>query len=555
MARKVHPAMPGLVEAVKGGRLDRREFLALSTSLGLSAGAAFAAAGVTPLATARAQDLPRGGHLRIGMRIMEVTNPHAISWVQPANITMNVAQTLTRITQDNAVVPHLCQGWEASDDIRTWTFTLRPDATWANGRPFTADDVLWNIDHVVAPETGSSAVGLIGSYLLNEVETGETDEDGNPVTSMVLWDANAVEKVDDLTVRFNLKAPTVTLPEDLFFFPLIMLDPEEGGAFGAGSNGTGPFTLEEVAVGERAVLRSRPDYWGGAPPLDLLEYIDLGDDPSAWIAAVVSGQVHGLYQLDAQFLPVIDDMAGLIVHEAQTAATAVVQMKVPEPPFDDPRVRLAMRVAMDSDRVVDLAVQGRGLAGEHHFVCPIHPEYYPLAKMDRDPERARELLAEAGHPDGIDITMIAKADPPWELAAVQVMAEQYAEAGIRMQINNVPSATFWDNWDKAPLGFVEWVHRPGGLTVLNLGFRSGVPWNAPEWSNAEFDALLDRAAATLDLEERREVFREIQIVMQEDGPIAQPVWRAISTVFADTVEGYVMHPQYFFFGEEMALTA
>ena len=229
-------------------------------------------------------------------------------------------------------------------------------------------------------------------------------------------------------------------------------------------------------------------------------------------------------------------------------------MKVQQKPYDDPRVRLAMRYAMDPDVVLKLALDDIGLPGEHHFVCPIHPAYAKLPKIERDPEKARQLLTQAGYPDGIDIEVTCKADPAWELAAVQVIADQYSEAGIRMRINVMPQVQFWDNWDKVKLGFVEWAHRPLALTVLSLGFRTGVPWNAPEYSNPEFDRLLDEASQLVDVDERRKVMEKIEILLQQDGPFAQPCWRMLMTAHHTRVQNFRMHPSYRVFGNEIGVS-
>ncbi len=553
-----HPLIPQLKQDLCDRKIGRRHFLRSATLLGLSASAATAfAAKVTGgsfVAPARAQTLPRGGTIKLGMRVQEITRPHALNWVQGANITMQVVETLTRTGQDNLTRPHLAARWEASPDLRTWTIHLRPEAKWHSGRPFLADDVVWNLRHILDPATGSSSIGLMKSYLLSDVKTGESNDDGTPKTRVAIWDANAIETVDDLTVRLNLKNPTIAIPEDLFFYCNAMLDPEENGQFGAGSNGTGAFELAEHEVGIRSVLRARGDaYYGDGPHVDELWFVDLGDDPNALVSAIAAQQVHGLYQLDGNLRPVVDRFDHVQIYEAVTASTCVVQMKVKEKPFDDPRVRLAMRYGIDPEQVLRVALQDLGLPAEHHFVCPIHPEYAPLPKMERDPTRARQLLAEAGYPDGIDVEMFGKPDPAWEPAGMQVMKEQYAEAGIRVKLNVVPSSQFWDLWDKVPLGFVEWAHRPLGFTVLSLGFRTGVPWNAPEYANPAFDALLTQAEGTLDVEERRKVMAKIQTIMQQDGPIAQPCWRAIMTPMHRSVQNFRMHPAYFFFGNELAI--
>ena len=129
-----------------------------------------------------------------------------------------------------------------------------------------------------------------------------------------------------------------------------------------------------------------------------LAAIDLGDDPSAGIGAFASQQVHGRYHVDVTTLPVLQGVAHIDVHGATTAATRVARTRVDEKPFDHPRVRKAMRLAVDTPRVLELVFQDNGLAAEHHHVCPIHPEYEDLPFMSRDVDAAKALLAEAGFP-------------------------------------------------------------------------------------------------------------------------------------------------------------
>ncbi len=554
--QREHPHIPVLKRQLVEGTIDRREFLRYATLLGVSAGAAYAfaakVAGEAVVRPARAA-MPQGGTLKFGLRVHDVTHPHAHNWSDPALITRQVCDTLTRTGQDNLTRPHLLEQWEASDDLRTWKLTLRSDVKWHSGRPVTADDVLWNFDHILDPATGSSSIGLVKSYLLEEYDTGEKDKDGNARMSTRLWDANAIEKLDDRTVQLNLKVGQVAVPEHLFHYTNAILDPEEGGTFGPGSNGTGPFKLVEHAVGVKAVLEAIKDYWGDGPHLDRIEFIDLGDDPSALIGALASKQIDMIRGGDVSQLDTFKAIPHLAVHQANTASTAVAQIMITKKPFDHPKVRQAMRYGMDATRCLELAMRGFGLPAEHHFVCPVHPEYAALPEMTRDPEKAKKLLAEAGYPDGIDVEFVCKKDPAWELAAVQAMTEQWRECGIRAKIDVMPSAQFWDVWDKVPLGFVGWDHRPLGFMVLSLGFRTGVPWNPTGFADKEFDDLLTQAEATLDLEERRKVMKKIEIVMQQRGPIAQPIWRSAITAANKRVKNFTMHPAQFFFIEELAL--
>ena len=188
--------------------------------------------------------------------------------------------------------------------------------------------------------------------------------------------------------------------------------------------------------------------------------------------------------------------------EVVTAQTGVARMRLDQKPFDDPRVRKALRLATDASKVLQIAHKDVGEAAEHHHVCPMHPDYIKLPAMARDVEAAKKLLAEAGFADGLDIEINCKPDPSWEQAAVETMVGQWKEAGINAKINVLPSAKFWEVWDKVPFGFTEWTHRPLGFMVLALAYRTGVPWNESAYSNKQFDELLTKAEGTLDVKAR-----------------------------------------------------
>ena len=557
MSEKEHPYIVELRDHLTAGRLDRRSFLRTATLLGLSASAAYAMAGkVTGEAFApRAKAaVPKGGRLVIGGRVKEVKNPHTFSWgTWDSNITRQVVEYLTRTGADNVTRPYLLEGWDASDDLRTWTLRLRRDVKWHDGRAFVAEDVVWNLKRVLDPAVGSSVLGLMKGYMLEDYDTGEKADDGSAKMSVRLWDANAIETVDDHTVRLNCKVPQVAVPEHLFHYPLAILDPAEGGVFKVGSNGTGAFALTELAVGERALLKARSDYWGEGPYLDEILFADLGDDASAAINALGSQQVHGLILADPTQYQTLKSLPDVELFQVPTAETAVMRMKVTEPPFDDPRVRQAMRYAVDPDSIYKTALQGLGTAGEHHHVAAIHPEYAELPKIARDVAKAKALLAEAGHPDGFEAEIVCPKDPPWAISMVQVAVEQWREAGVNVKINLMPGAQYWEVWDKVPFGTTQWYHRPLGIMNLGLAYRTGVPWNESSFAHSKFDALLTEAEGILEPEERREVVAEIEQIMQDEGPLVQVLFRNNFTFMSRKVKGFAMHPTTYVFGNELGL--
>jgi peptide/nickel transport system substrate-binding protein len=552
-----HVLIPTLKRQLVDRQIDRREFLRYAALLGMSVPAADAFArkitGQSLVTPAAAQSLPKGGTLRLGMRCHDLKSPHTYSWIEGSNSARQVVEYLTTTGPDNVTRPGLVEKWEPSADLKTWTLRVRRNVKWHNGRQFTADDVVWNLKRVLDAKTGSSTVGLMKGFLLEEFETGDKDDKGNPKKSTRLWDANAIQKVDTYTVRLNGKTPQLAVPEQLFHYPLLILDPAENGEFKVGSNGTGAFTLAESEVGRRQVLKARKDYWGGGPYLDEIHFIDLGDDPAAAVSALASKQVDGLYATDIVQLDALQRLPHVQMYQVTTAYTATARVQ-PIKPFDDKRVRQALRYATDSNAILQIAHKGLGQPGEHHHVSPVHPEYAKLPAFQRDVAKAKRLLADAGYPNGIDTEIACKPQPAWELLAVQAMVEQWKEAGIRVKINVMPSTQYWEIWTKTPFGFTTWAHRPIGIMSLGLAYRSGSPWNESKYSNPEFDRLLTMAEGTIDVAARREMMAQLEKILQDDGPIVQPVWRAIFTFMDKRVQGFKVHPSLYIFGNQLAIT-
>ncbi|MCC2665762.1 MAG: twin-arginine translocation signal protein, partial [Geminicoccaceae bacterium] len=198
MAR-IHPYIPKLIEQLEERRVDRREFLRTSTLLGLSATTAYGIVGrvfgESAIPKARAQGKP-GGTLRVAMEVQKMDDPATYSWVQMSNQTRHIAEYLAITGPDNVTRPMLAESWEASDDLKTWTFHLRQGVMWHNGEDFVADHVVWNVERWRNADLGSSNIGL------------------STFASM-----DSVEAVDPHTVRFNLNKPVLSAPEDCYNYP------------------------------------------------------------------------------------------------------------------------------------------------------------------------------------------------------------------------------------------------------------------------------------------------------------------------------------------------
>jgi len=547
--KALHPGVEQLCDQYEAGKMDRREFVRLAAFLGVSAASAYAFAG-DPLGgglvrEAGAQTPKQGGILRLAMQVQEMVDPSNFDWTQKSNQSRHIIEYLTITGPDNVTRPYLAESWEASDDLATWTFRLRQGVKWSNGDDFNADDVVFNFTRWLDPATGSSNIGLLDA-MTEQYDTGEKDDDGNPKMGKRMTEG-AVEKVDDHTVRLHLNSPVLSMPENLYNYPMAIVHRDfekDGGDFSKNPIGTGPFELVEFVVGERCTLRRRSEpYWGGEVYLDEIRYIDTGEDDSAAIAALASGQVDAIYRLGIPTLEIAERIPGVVVSQAVTAQTGVIRMNVTKPPFDNPKVRQAMVLASDNAENLKLAHRGMGAVGENHHVAEIHPEYAKLPPLKRDVARAKELLAEAGFPDGIQVTCnVGNTDGTWEQDSVQVLTEHAAEAGIDITINVMPSAQYWEVWTTAPFSLTSWTHRPLGTMVLSVAYRAGVPWNETGYNNPEFDEALDKAEALLDVEERREAMAVVEKILQDDAIMVQPFFRSVFTAAKDNVMGYRTHP-------------
>jgi len=263
-------------------------------------------------------------------------------------------------------------------------------------------------------------------FLIEDYDAGEKDDKAIQKSSR-LWTPARSRRSTTSPCGLTARPRSSRCRSSCSTNPFLILDPAENGEFKVGSNGTGAFTLVANEVGRKQVLKARKEaYWGGGPYLDQLEFIDLGTTRlPRWPPGLQAGgrPVRSRHRpaRGAPENPPHPDVPG----DDRLHGEARVQ---PVKPFDDKRVRQALRFAIDSNAVLQIAHRALGQPGEHHHVSPVHPEYAKLAPFTRDVAKAKKLLAEAGYPNGIDTEIICRPQPAWELLAVQAMVEQWKEA-------------------------------------------------------------------------------------------------------------------------------
>jgi len=543
-SRRIHPAVLDAASDLRKKKVNRREFLRFATLLGASVPVAYALAGCSPAATttapageaaevaAVAGGLTRGGTFRVGMQLQLIDHPARLSWLEGANVVRQVAEYLTETGSDNITRPNLLDRWEVNDDVTEWTLFLREGIKFNNGDDLTADDVMFTMSQWLDPDIGSSILGLM-SYL-----------DG----------MNSVEKVDDFTVKLYLNSGNIGVPEHLFHYPGVILHRDFEGDFIKQPIGTGAFTLEEYVQGERAVLKRREDYWRNGedgsplPYLDEVVYADL--DKDATLSAMMGGQVDSFNQPRPSDWQALKENSDFVVRGASTAQAFILRARVDLEPWDDNRVRSALKLCQDRAKILQLAHFNEGDLSIDAHVAPVHPAYAELPIPEYLPDAARALLEEYAAEKGIDlplqVTLATKNDQS-EPEIAQALKELAEPAGFDMTLDITEPGGYWDRWTEVDLGITSWTHRPLDTMVLPLAYVNDadgvpVPWNETRWSDEEFTTLLRQAEKTLDIEARRELMAQIEQIMQDRGPIGNAFWRRVWNITRSNFHNVEAHP-------------
>jgi peptide/nickel transport system substrate-binding protein len=348
----------------------------------------------------------------------------------------------------------------------------------------------------------------------------------------------------------HLDNPNIGVPEHLYHYPACIMHRNFEGDFIQQPVGTGGFTLDEYTEGERAVLKRREDYWRMGedgmplPYLDQITYVSIGKD--AGVAAMQSGQVDALYQPRAADWQALKDLPNMVVYSSGTAVTTVLRMRVDLDPWSDVRVRNALKMCQDRERILQLAYYGQGDLGIDAHVAPVHPEYCEKPIPEYNPEMAKQLLSDAGYPDGLEVTLATKNDLE-EPEYAQALKEMAEPGGFNINLDITEPGGYWDRWTEVDLGMTSWTHRPLGVMVLPLAYTADsdgnpVEWNETRWVDDEFTDLLSQAEKTLDVEARRDLMCQIEDIFIDRGPIGIAYWKNVWNIVPKKFQNIDAHP-------------
>jgi peptide/nickel transport system substrate-binding protein len=552
--RSVGPIEVDLIEAYAQGKIKRRDFVKRGSIIGLSMpfmGAVIAACGgsseggTTPGTDAGGSDgsgAPSteggsGGTAAPGASGGDITaaiqTGDANSGLDPLNmldlgtyaVLSQSFEYLVGLGEEGAVgATGLATEWSPNDDGSEWTFKLREGVTWHDGTPFTAADVVATIDRMAV--AGAGLAGVVS-------EGGAT-------------------AADDLTVVVKLDSPNGNLPVLVSIYnPQSLITPADyasGTVLNDRPAGTGAWIFDSFDPSSfRVKFTPNPNWWGGAVKLDsvTLQGFESGGTAVAAMAAREVDVIQGFAVSDGSNL-LSDDAFTVLKPPSSNHRQLWFNTQLPEAgPFTDVRVRQAVCLSLDRQLMVDNIFQGEAIVGNDH------PVYPTLAFFDdtqeqrgRDIEMAKQLLSDAGYPDGIETTL--QVGDLGEIPRLAAIIEQnLAEAGITTPVGVTPNSDFYGEYwctgadygsqpetagpgrpcgASAALGMVDYGHRPTPDIFFGRALATDGDWNSSNYASSAFDGLFKDYQAAVDVDGQKSAIGKIQRLLHEDAPAAYPLF-------------------------------
>jgi len=446
-----------LIRDARKGQMSRREFLTYSVAAGMTVSMS-SGLWTSDVAASTPQ---KGGKFRIGVHDSNTSDTHdpgtylSVGQIQLAHTHRSY---LTEITPENGLGPDMANEGSATPDAKVWTFKLNENATFHDGRKFTAKDAIASLNHHRGEDSTSAAKALLDAVV-------DIKADG------------------DHTIVIELSQGFADLPWVMTDYHLAMLPAKDDGSIEWETGiGAGPYKItgHEPGIGTELV---RHDGWHreGAY-FDSIEFITL-NDPNARQTALITGDVDSITSVDLKTMALLKRNPDLLVDNVPSGSAITLPMFTDQAPFDNVDVRLALKYAIDRDELVEKIMFGTATAGDDYHVSPV--------------------------PGAVDMCVLYSEQA--KKAGITINAVREANDGY-----------WADVWLKKPWVFVKWGARPTPDNMFTLAYKDDAPWNESHWQNARFNELLLKAKAELDDKLRAEMYREMCVIAKDDGGTVIP---------------------------------
>ncbi len=460
-------------------------------------------------------------------------DPHLITGVPESSIVLALLEGLvaTHPEDDTLAAPGIAESWEHNEDHSVWTFNLRENANWSNGDPVVASDFVYSWQRILSPALGSEYAEML--YVIENAvafHEGETED----------FSQVGVTALDDKTLEVRLKGSTPHFPlmlQHTSFFPVNprvveefggMTDRQSGWSTLENYVGNGPFRLKQWSTNEVIEVERNPDYWDAATvQLNGIRFFPI-ENTNTEFTAFQGGRLHITNEVPGDRIPSLqkDNSPALMIQPYM--GSYFYRVNVTREPFDDPRVRRALALAIDRQLIVDRVTQG-GQAAATGFVPSGIPGYGVSDAVQYDPQRAQQLLAEAGYPGGEGFPqaeiLINTSESHRKIAeAIQAMWRE--TLGVEIGIFNQEWKVYLDSqsaldYDISRAGWIaDYVHP---MTFLEI-FTAGNGNNDTGWANPAFDSLIRQAQTASSEDARIALLQQAEAIMMDELPVLPIYW-------------------------------
>ena len=485
-----------------GGQIDRRRFITSVLATGMSLPAALSMAGSAMAATPKS-----GGHFRLGMAYGSTTDSLDPGTYENGMMTATGylhGNHLTEVSNTGDLIPELAESWEVTPDAKEWVFNLRKGVEFHNGKTLTSDDVVASLAHHMGEDSKSAAKGLLA-----QIE--EMKADG----------PNAV--------RFKLSAGNADWAYILSDYHLKILPAENGSVDPNSMIGTGAYVMDVFEPGVRTHGTRNPNYWKeGAAHFDevtLLSIIDV----TARQNAVMNGDVDAAGRIDPKTVALLGRVPTLDILEATGTLHYTFPMRLDVPPFDNYDLRMALKLAVKRQELVDKILLGHGAIGNDHPISTANRFHADnLLQREFDADKAAFHYKKSGHSGTIQLSS-SDAAFAGAVDAAQLIAASCAECGIDVEVVREPADGYWSNvWNKKGWSACYWGGRPTEDWMYSAAYTDDTEWNDTAWKGTDaankFNEIVRAARSETNDDKRREMYAETQALINDDGGSIVPMF-------------------------------
>ncbi|MDW4551571.1 ABC transporter substrate-binding protein [Defluviimonas sp. D31] len=481
------------------GQVSRRGFVMSALAAGIALPTAIGWADA-----ARAQAPSKGGLLRLGLGSGSTTDTlDPATYEGPVNTVLAYlyGNNLVEVDSSGKLVPELASEW-ASDDAATWVFKLREGVEFHNGKSLAPEDVIASINHHRGEDSKSAVGGLVSQ--IKDI------------------------RADGTNVVFELSAPNADFPYVLSDYHLIILPASDGAIDATGGVGSGGYVLETYEPGVRIHATRFANYFkADRAHFDAVELISI-IDPTARQNAIMNGDVDAIDRVDPKTVSLLARVPTLDILERPSTLHYTFPMRVDAAPFDNYDLRMALKLAVKRQELVDKILLGHGVVGNDHPISTANRYHAELPQREFDPEQAAFHYKKSGHSGALQLSA-SDAAFSGAVDAAQLIAASASEAGIEIEVVREPNDGYWsDVWNKKPWCVSYWSGRPTEDWMFSSGYTNDTEWNETAWRTGEaadrFNAIVVEARAELDDAKRRELYAEAQRLLADDGGALTPMF-------------------------------